>query len=83
MLRATELIRALELEQAVGQRRHGHFDHDAHNMAEKNASVPNNAAPAGKSEHPKGGAAHTLSAKPLKKTIDSKTGRVTHQVKRR
>lgn len=30
MLRLSELKAAIAITQAVGQRRHGHFDHDAH-----------------------------------------------------
>lgn len=40
MPRVKETIKALELLQAVGQRDHGHFDHDAHGVIGPPTLVP-------------------------------------------
>lgn len=74
MLRKKGLLAAIKLDQLFGQRRYGHFDHDAHSVA-----GPTKIKIAKDTKTKKKGKQTKATVKPYKKIIDSKTGQITYQ----
>jgi hypothetical protein len=71
MLRKTELAAAVKLEQAVGQRRYGHFDYDANKAIGPDPLV----SPVPRSSSVS--STNSVRANPPARHVDSKTGRIT------
>lgn len=74
MLRKNGLLAAIKLDQLFGQRRYGHFDHDANSVA-----GPTKTIIVKDTRTKKKGKQTKTSVKPYKRMIDSKTGRITYK----
>ena len=74
MLRTKELTAAVKLEQAVGRRRYGHFDYDAHK-----AIGPDPAYSSVSRRQTKRVRSASAQATPPLRLIDKRTGRITYK----
>lgn len=74
MLRKNGLLAAIKLDQLFGQRRYGHFDHDANSVA-----GPTKIKIVKDTRTRKKGKQAKTTVKPYKRIIDPKTGQITYQ----